>query len=273
MSEKLSFSKLNTYRNCPYRYDLMYNKRIFIDGVTLASLYGALIHKIEERIFNYILSGGAIPYDELKEDFMNYNIPNRKGNKKDGIFGVKILKKTFPTDWKKRYWKTLKNYDDKVEDYLNYGIYWLENFLKNNPTIKPIRSEFKFEYEYKGYVFSGAIDRIFYNSATGEYIIHDIKTKENPYKEKELINPLQFVIYKNAMEKEYGKGAKFVFEFYMPTINLLQKTKINGKSNLEIDEIISGIISGNFEPNITVYCNLCGYNDTPNCNASRGGVK
>lgn len=268
MSEKFSFSKLNTYKNCPRKYDLMYNKRIFASEITLASLYGTLIHKIEERIFNYIISGEEIPYEELKQDFLNYNIPNRKGNKKDGIFGVNILKARFYDDWCKRYWKTGKNYEDKSSEYLNNGIYWLENFLKTNKHIKPIRSEFKFEFEYKGYLFCGAIDRVFYNSKTNRYVVHDIKTKENEYSEKDLKNPLQFVVYKMAMEKEYGSDSKFDFEFYLPVFRKLQKANVYGNKSLEIDKIINGIKEGYFEPNISVYCRLCEYNIAKKCEFS-----
>ena len=71
---KYSYSKLNTYASCPWKYNLCYNEGHYIFTESIATLWGTLVHFIEENIGNALAAGEPVDYEKLKQDFVNINI-------------------------------------------------------------------------------------------------------------------------------------------------------------------------------------------------------
>lgn len=258
---KFSYSKLNTYDSCGFKYKLTYEDQHFIFTDSLATELGTLIHYIEEHIALEIISGRAIDYDKFKKDFEQLNIPKTSPKDLDGgIFGTNILQQKYPEDFFKVD-ENGKSYEIKCQEYLDHGIYRLEKFLKENPNIELKTVEQFFSINYNGFILSGYIDRILYDKENDIYIIEDLKTKDHPFKEQDLITPLQFVIYTLAAESIYDVGEdKITCAYNLPLCDLRQSAGTKGyiaRGKKKLDKIFDGISNKDFEPHPSPLCHWC----------------
>ena len=260
---KFSYSKLNTYDSCGWKYYLTYKLNKFIFSDNLASELGTLLHKVEQDMFNTLKKGEKIDYDKIKDFFYNANIPKRdKYDTDGGIYGINILKEKYKED----YYETDnmgQSYDTKITKYLETGIYRLEDFLNDNHNIVPFEAEKFFSFSYNGYTLSGYIDRIFYDKERDKYLIEDIKTKGKPFKDDELTTPLQLVIYSLALNECLDINLDQIECFYdLPFLNLKQPAGTPGfvkRGKNKLDKIFSGINDENWEPHPSPLCHFCSY--------------
>lgn len=266
MVKKFSYSKLNTYDSCGFKYYLSYVLGHFISGESIAIDLGVLIHYVEESIFNSLKNGEQVDYDHWKEFLQNANIPKKnKFDSEGGIFGLNIIKEKYRDD----YYQTDANghsYYTKMLDYLSSGIYRLEEYLKNNPTLRPFAAEKFFSFTYRDQVFSGYIDRIFYDTATDEYIIEDIKTKGKPFKDDELITPLQFVIYMKGLNECLDIPLdKIKCAYDLPILGIKQKAGTPGffqRGMRKIDSLFDKIEQEQYTPSPSPLCAWCAYSSS-----------
>ena len=261
--EKFSYSKISQYDSCPYCYDLKYNKKYFINEPSIAPFYGTLVHKILEIEADFLKKGKPIDYEELKRDFVEYNIPKRNKFDRDGdIFGTRILAQKFPRDWVDFDTKSGKSYAVKANDFLDWGIYRFEKYMKEHPELEIVGTEIGFEFEYRGYLFTGYIDRLLKEKDADRYLIFDIKTKDSPYRKEELTTPLQFVCYAKALREKYGENIIIECFYDLPTIDLIQEAGTKGfeKRGLKkIDRLLDGIENKNFPPSPSPLCHWCSF--------------
>lgn len=261
--KKISFSKLNNYESCAWKYYLTYELNHFIFEDTISSELGTLIHSCEEKIFKTIKEGKEVDYDAMREYFKTVNIPKKdKYDTDGGIFGIDILKEKYKED----FYKTDdlgRSYYSKTLDYMTSGIYRLEDYLKANPNIKPFEAEKFFSFTYKGYVLSGYIDRIFYDSERDVYLIEDIKTKAKPFKEDDLKTPLQFVIYCEGLHECLDIPYEKMECYYnLPILNEKQSAGTKGfikRGLTKMDKIIDSIENKEWEPSPSPLCYWCQY--------------
>jgi len=259
--QKFSYSKMNCYESCGWKYYLNYVENHFIFSDSLSSELGTLVHFIEQSIFDSIKLGEIINYEKLKEDFYNINIPKKsKFDTDGGIFGINILKEKYKEEFYKAD-NDGKSYFSKTLDYINYGIYRLEKYLKDNPDLEPFEAEKAFSFEYRGYILSGFIDRIFHNKITDEYIIEDIKTKAKPFKDEELKTPLQLIIYIVGLNKTLDIPVEKISCAYdLPFLNIKQPAGTKGfvkRGITKINSIFDKIEAKDFTPNPTPLCHWC----------------
>lgn len=259
MNQKLSYSSISTFEQCPYKYKLTYIDNHFIEQNTIATCFGTLIHFIEETIANKIKSNEVIDYEELLDVF--YNVED----KKEKLFGINKLKEMFPND----YYIEDKNklsYADKAKGYSESGIYRLETYLKQNPNLKVYGAEIPFDLKYRNYLFHGFIDRVFYDQDTSHYIIEDIKTYSAEIDEQQLKTPLQFVIYSLAFSEALNIPTEVIDCVYdLPLCNVKQKAgteKYITRGIRKIDNLLTEIEKGVFEPNPSPLCHWCVFSKT-----------
>lgn len=261
--EKFSYSKLNQYETCPFCYDLKYNKGIYVSEPSIAPLYGVLVHKILEIEAQEIKNGRPINYEMLKADFQNYNIPKRSKYDRDGdIFGSNLLAKKFPKDWMDFDTKSGKSYAVKAIDFLDWGIYRFPKYMEEHPELEVVGTEIGFTFEYRGYLFTGFIDRLLKERGKDRYLIFDIKTKDSPFKDKDLTTPLQFVCYARALRETYGKDIKIECYYDLPTIDLIQAAGTKGfelRGMKKIDKLLDGIEAEEFPPHSSPLCKFCSF--------------
>lgn len=263
--EKFSYSKLSTYESCPWRYKLQYVDKHFLDTSNIANEFGTLVHYVEETIAKDILDNDGEPlflFDEEKyiNLFINSDITETDGSK---ILGVKKIKEKYPEDFYKKDKNNL-DYSDKANDYLNFGIYRLRDYLNENRNLEIVGIEQPFELEYRNYVFKGFIDRVFRDKNTGQLLIEDIKTWTT-IDQHDLVTPLQFVIYTLAAKQIYNVDDIKCF-YELPLI--VHEKFLAGSSGYinrglkKIDKLLDSIESQNFDPKPSPLCYWCVFSHT-----------
>lgn len=266
ISNKFSYSKLNTYESCGWKYFLTYEEGHYLYTESIQSLFGTLVHHIEENIAHSLQQNQPVDYNQLKKDFVELNIPKTSlRDTKGGIFGINILRQKFPEEF---YQTDMKgnSYAIKTEKYLKTGIYRLENYLKANPDLKIYGMEQFFSMSYQDKVFSGYIDRIFYDTKNCIYIIEDIKTKDKPFRDADLEMPLQFVIYVKALSNMLNISTDRISCVYdLPILEMKQPAgSINfvAKGLLKIEKLLQDINAKDFVPHPSPLCAYCPFSGT-----------
>lgn len=263
---KYSYSKLNTFENCPFKFHLQYEEGHFVASESLANQFGVLIHYCEETIARTLQMGKEVDYEKLKKDFIELNIPKKdKFDTDGGIFGINELKKKYQGD----YFSVDDygmSYHTKAEYYLNEGIYRLEKYLKEHPTYEIYGMEQFFKIAFGNYTLSGYIDRIFHDTATNKYIIEDIKTKSHRFKDEECITPLQFVLYADALKSMVGiKDDQIICQYDLPFCKEKQPAGTTGfikRGMKKIEELFTKIESGDRAAHSSPLCYWCCFSAT-----------
>ena len=259
MIEKFSYSKLNTFESCPYKYKLQYRDKHFPDSTTLANEFGTLVHFIEETIAKDIIKNDNEPIfllDNKKYEELFLHIDSTDENSK--ILCVDSLKKKYDNKHFTEKDKQGFSYNDKINSYLETGIHRLQNYLDKNRNMHIIGIEKEFQLEHRDYIFHGFIDRAFKNIETGEVYVEDIKTWDS-IKGHDLKTPLQLVLYSIAASQIFETN-KVSCGYDLPIIDERHKAGTEGyitRGIKKIDKLLDDIESGNFEPKPCPLCHWC----------------
>lgn len=262
--EKFSYSKINTYENCGWRYKLTYEDKHFVDGSSIAADFGTLVHFVEETIAKDIIQNDNEPVFMIDMDkYINLFIEGY-AEKDKKILGIKNIKEKYPEDFYKCD-KSGMDYNDKANQYLNKGIYFLQDFLNANRHLTIVDTEKPFEVVCEGITFHGFIDRVFRNTLTGELIIEDIKTWPTIEKH-DLVTPLQFVIYVIAAAEIYQMPKEKIQCFYsLPLAVARYAAGTRGFINRglkKLNKLLTEIDEKDFVPNPSPLCAFCPFSET-----------
>jgi len=247
MGERFSYSKIDTYSQCGFRYKLRYVDKHFVDTGGLATELGTAIHETEETIANAIKAGEPINYIALKNNLILKAMELEYKYKES--FGQED--------------KSGRTCKEKIYEYLTSGIYRLDNFLMANGHLKVVDTEKEFEFILPGtdVTFHGFIDRILYNIRTDKYIVQDIKTYAVPVEKKNLAVPLQFVVYTHAMKELYGVEIDNIeCQYDLPFCNLTQDAGAEGfmhEGTQKLQNLLTAINEQDFAPKPTPLCHWC----------------
>lgn len=251
--DRYSYSKISCYEQCKFKFKIKYLDKNFIFNANIATDFGSLIHETEESIARAIVDGVPINYVALKNKFI--------------IEARKIAQK-YPNDFFKPD-KSNRTYQEKTYLYLDSAIYRLEKFMQDNPNLRIIGIEQKFEYDYDGvHSFNGSIDRAFVDIVTDEILIEDIKSWAVPAQKSELKAPLQFAVYMMAAQKLWGAPLdKIKCQYDLPLCDVVQPAlsdDVVGEGRVTLDKLFKGIHSNDFRPTVSALCHWCEYNPLTN---------
>ena len=258
-----SYTRLDKYTECGYRYKLVYEDKNYISETGIAAAIGTLVHYIEETIANCIIEGKPIDYEALRKEFYNVNIPEKEPEY--DLYGIKAIQEKFQAEFFELD-ADGSSYFTKCEQYRESGIYRLERYLKQHPNLRLVAVEKEFTVEYKGHIIHGYIDRIMFDNDTQEYVIEDIKTKGKPFRDDKLKTPLQFVVYSLAVRQMYGL-LDYPTRFYydLPFCDIRQEAGTKGVMNRgfkKMDSIFAGIEAKEFKPGPSPLCHWCEFSPT-----------
>lgn len=261
--QKYSYSGVNTFEQCGFKYYLQYIKKHYIYVDSLAADFGTLCHYILEHIGLDLKEGRTPDYNKYKNDFKTLNIPKKDAFDKDGgIYGTDVLKKKYPREFFDAN-ENGESFLTKSDFFLRRGIYRLEEYMDEHPGWKVWACEQYFDITFNNHRFGGYIDRVLYNEKTGEYIVEDIKTKDHPFKDTELITPLQFVIYVKALADITGVSEDKISCVYdLPICDLRQPAGTKGflkRGCDKLDRIFNQIESGDWTPHGSPLCHFCAF--------------
>ena len=263
---KYSYSRVDTYDKCPWKYKLKYIDLNYIESNTLALELGTLVHFIEEHISYALMKGEKPDYDSLRKDFYDINIPKSGPQDMDGgIYGINILKDKYSSD----FYTTDENgesYATRCEWYAKEGLYRQEKFMAEHPTYQIFDVEKYFEFTFEGHIIKGYIDRIWFDTKTKQYIIDDIKTKNKFFDEKDIKTPMQHCIYAMALKNALGLFTEPTQFFYdLPFVNARQpigSMNCISRAQKKLRTLFEGIETpeeDQYKPSPSPLCYYCEY--------------
>ena len=138
--EQYSYSKLDLYENCSFKYKLKVIDKIQFKWTdTIATEFGTCIHSIEEDIAKAIKAGEPIDYIGLKNRliFKRYELEHKYSMTFNDLD------------------KSSRTYLQKIYEYLETGIYRLETYLKEHPTYEVVATEQYFSVILDDFKFVG----------------------------------------------------------------------------------------------------------------------
>jgi len=243
-NKSFSFSRLDTFIQCPRRYQLKYVEGHKEDNGSLATEIGTCLHRAYEIKSLDVIDGKKPNYDTIRSE-VEAELQALK---------VKYGEKAFNEVCK----KSGMNYNQKLDIFF-------ENFTKDlKGDWKPLATEMKFEIPFGEYLLNGSIDAIFTNSE-GELAIADYKTSKAVYDSNKLKTPLQLIIYGMATEYLLKIRPKFLMYVFI----LLGKTQVvtdvgvyeRGKTKLKrvFEELEECEKTGIYEANGSPLCYFCSF--------------
>lgn len=256
MPEKYSYSKIDTYKSCPFKYKLQYVDKNYVFVGSIATEFGTAIHETEEAVGKCFLENKPIDYVSIKNNL---------------ILKFAKIEAKYYNDYHTKDTKSDRTYKEKAYEYLQTGIYRLENFLKQNPNYRIIALEKKFSFEFDTeHTFTGAIDRIFFDESTGTYLLQDIKSWAVEADKNTITTPLQFVVYSLAIQQMYNCSENdIICQYDLPLVGIVQDAGTFGfmKRGLEkLNKLFESIKSQDYTPNPSPLCHWCNFCST-NTNA------
>jgi hypothetical protein len=268
LMEKFSYSKLETFDQCPFKY-----KEVYINGnrseeSTLPLEIGGLTHKGKELWGGYLLKK-----EEPDFDYINYVILNGievnevvyingkevKNEITEDLLGIKDLKNKYFESYMAICNKSGMNYDEKMKIYFN--TLYTEDLGESGWEIFSVEDNFQFVYDNRC-ILHGYIDRIDINQNRDLRVV-DYKTSKDVYDDKKLPTPLQMVIYGLACEKIYKKlPISYLYDFIF--LNKRQESCTRGyyergkkKLHSLLDKIEDCEMKNEYMPKPTPLCYYC----------------
>lgn len=261
---RFSYSKLDTFVQCPMKYKYKYVDSNYVQSDAVHLDLGNLLHKVLEIKHRNIIDGIPNDYTYLKEVYLKGIAEDTDKDKGNSIMGVNAIKEKFGEDtFIEVNTKSNLSYEDKLETFLHY----LENDSIGEQW-KPLAVEINFNFEYEEKVIlNGFIDRVDINDK-GELRVVDYKSSNKLYEDKDLTTPLQMFIYALACENIYGKTpVEFMYDMILLGEKQLSCTKGYYKRGLKklnkiLDSIFEAEKTGVYAPKATPLCHWCDYSIT-----------
>lgn len=190
IKDVLSYSRIDLFKQCPYRYKLKYIEKNYTNTSSIALEIGTLAHYCQEMKY----SGMSIDdiliglYEGFKTD-------------KETIKGLNDIIDEYGFEYYETNEKSGMSIEDKIEQFkikLKN-----EQFDEEWETIG-LEKDFEIIFNNKARI-KGFIDRIDRHKETGEIRVIDYKTNNKEYDKKDLATPLQMYIYSLACYEMYGQ--------------------------------------------------------------------
>jgi RecB family exonuclease len=232
-------TKLDTYRDCPFKYKIQYHFGISGEE-NISLIIGNAYHEILQRFF-----------EEGRDDFSWKRLKN-------------IVKEVF--EGKELEFPSMKRQltDKAFSDFERYQ----KKYLPGVPSSSRMETGFKFEID--GDLIRGRIDQI-NTESDGSMELVDFKSGSARYSLRDLEEEIQLKTYRLAMKKDsmlrklegpdirmkyLSMGSEKKAEYFLPEGYYNQEKLIEG-----LKEIISGIKSERFraEPSGYNTCSFCDY--------------
>jgi len=269
--EEYSYSKLDTFEQCPYRYKLTYIDGYRSEESTLALDLGSTAHKGKEIWGEFLINNKEPDLEHILDvvqngrEYWKIHIINGKEVEEEleeDIMGFDEIKEKYFEEYYQRCSKSGMTYDEKIDLYIQS---LNQKELKNGWKVLEVEKPFRFIYENKC-ILHGFIDRIDINES-GDLRVVDYKTSKDIYKSEKLATPLQMFIYALACENMYGKlPIEFIYDFIF--LNKQQNACTNGyynrgtkKLNKLLDDIKQCSEKEEFIPKPSPLCHWCSFSN------------
>lgn len=263
IKDKLSYSRLDCYKSCGYKYKLKYIDKNYTNDSSLALRIGTILHLGLEFKYLKKYSNEEI-LDIVHKGYIDNN---------EKVIGLDELKEEYPFDWEEED-KFGRTYDEKIELYKSRVLEDVESEWE----CIGCEVDFDILFENKA-VIHGFIDRVDRHKSTGELRVVDYKSSKKPYDKKDLATPMQMYIYALACKEMYGKyPVEFMYDMILIGEKQIAMTKgWEKRGHKALSKIIDQLIihsenkNKDMKPSPSPLCHWCSYCDTnPNATNGRG---
>lgn len=258
----LSYSGLNSYTTCGYRYwvERLVGKK---GDPSWALLGGSAIH---EMTADYDQALKPREFEAYLEDQLKYQVA--AGVDEDQISATGRASKEWPDKRNKAWW--LANGPVMFNKWVNWSqaCPWQALILTNPDDADPIvretwgseQIELAIEFEVSGYIgdnyIKAYVDRA-YVLPSGEPVVLDIKTGTS-----KPVDALQLGIYAALMEKTIGVRPQYGYFWMAESGGTLEPVNLDRYTEDYLDSQFSaqmrGLKAGVFLPHVTAMCSACG---------------
>jgi hypothetical protein len=213
---KFSYSRINTYNQCPQKYKIQYIDKIYSSKNSIEAFMGKSVHDVLEKLYSSKnLKNQFISFDYLMEMYFDYwqeewddNIfiskykYNQIKNDKSMLFNNNSIEQIYYNKMFDDGKKCLSNYYKKFNEL---------GYFKQNV----LAVEYKFKIRIGKYEFIGFIDRIDKDDNNVINII-DYKTGTKPHTLPKLRKDLQLYIYEMVIRNsdEFKDIEKIILSLY-----------------------------------------------------------
>ncbi|MBN1376844.1 PD-(D/E)XK nuclease family protein [Candidatus Woesearchaeota archaeon] len=240
-----SYSRINTFKNCPFQFKLRYiDKEKPLWEHTAESILGNIVHEVLEKMY-YDFKHGKI--NSLKETLQYFEKIWKKCWSENNI---KIIKNYSRAEYKRLAERHLINYIQKFSP--------LSLSEEEKKRLKILDVEKKVSIALNGFNMIGFIDRLDYEN--GLYIINDYKTSMTLPSEDDMKKDWQLALYSIAIKKKFSTDKIKLRWYYInfdkvfelkPDFSHAEKMAIEGIQAIEKAE--------EFEPKPSALCDWCAY--------------
>ena len=269
----VSFSKLDLFDNCPFKYDLQYNKKNYVKSEAIHLDLGNLCHKVLELKGRALKDGVEVDYEYLYKVLVD-GIEEVTDKGSEMIIGITQIRKKYGFEaWFTKDNASIRNYEEKVKIFL-------ENVLPTELEdekweVFDCEKQFDFVYKYgedednnpKEVIVHGFIDSIsYYRDEEGNiegFKVTDFKTSKKIFDDKKTKTSLQQLIYGISLFNEYGILPE-AYEYSFIMINEKQEANSRGyliRGMKKLDSILNSIEDrkkqNEYTPCPTPLCHWC----------------
>lgn len=255
-----SFTDLQTYNSCPYKYKLGRILKLPTQG-SPSMTFGSVMHKTLEEFYKLFMEINSIKQNAL----FNEPIEPNTGSKIKAP-PIEKLYELFDAFWRSDSYLDTR----QREDFYQKGKNILADFYKKNNNsgwTMPVALETKFSVKIGDGIITGRIDRVDMSSP-GKLEIIDYKTGKSKDKldgeSKEQLLIYQIVLEQLPQFKAIGNCEKLTY-YYLDDnskLSFLGNEKDVEKMNDKISEAIKNIRKGDFPPKPEkYYCGHCDFRD------------
>lgn len=253
--ERVSYTKLSTFIQCPFKFQKLYEEKKRSKKSTLALDLGTLCHKGLEIVGEKLINGDVVLLDDILR-------ATQEGYTDENIKGINELQSVYFEDWIAPDNKSGLSYPQKMENYKKALI----EMAADDDEWQVFATEHRFEFPITEDIsLYGFIDRIDKRKSDGALRLIDYKTSKKVFMDKDIKTPLQMVIYAMAIEREFGvRPIEYRYEFIL--IDKKQPVLSKGfvdrgikKILRTLDEILECRKENSFKPKPSPLCHWCDY--------------
>lgn len=226
--DKLSYSQINNFHNCPRKWSYQYIDNIKTTGKSIYLEYGSAVHYVLENMLRYTQNkdfktelGSSI--SDIRTNGLEYVTERIKDFKGEDLYDLTQLA------------------DSEFKRYLNKEGFYAE-ILDDNTKIEGVEEPFSLEIQtlLKGkevvFTLRGFIDLV-YRDRNGLVVV-DHKTSKSKFQKKKRRDDLQLPIYFMAIHQKYGEYPyKGVYNF--TKLNIQQETTFTPKVTRKMEEAMN----------------------------------
>lgn len=252
IKDVLSYSRIDTFVQCPMKYKLKYIDKNYTDVTSIALEIGSLCHK-----------GMELKYQGEDINVIWSYIKNGYKDDSEVLKGLNEIKDFYGFEYYETNEKSNMSYEDKLKIYKDK---LFNEKLEGEWEVIGTEVDFLFTFNNKAQI-QGKIDRIDKNIHTGDIRVIDYKTNNKPFNDKDLPTPLQMYIYSLACKELYGQyPVECIYDLIFLNMKQLGGTKgFLKRGEKKLNQILDSLIwyeqlgEDSYEPKPTPLCYWCPY--------------